>query len=105
GYEALIIGLDGSRWPTERFPFAAPRLPVRGLEVRPACAAGPCAGKLACLRNTGRNAGRCCPQGVYPGSLCECFQEISSKAPPSGEVATCQRPPVDRTIESPIARP
>ena len=34
-----------------------------------------------------------------------CFQETVIRAPPRGESPTCQRPPVERTIESPMARP
>src|ERR1700722_2523690 len=34
-----------------------------------------------------------------------CFQETVMRAPPRGESPTCQRPPVERTIESPMARP
>ena len=35
----------------------------------------------------------------------ECRQDTLISAPPSGESATCHFPPVERTIESPMARP
>ena len=86
GYEALIIGLDGCRRRTEHFPLTEPQLP-------------------GTRRNHLARGAACARPRAHPGSLCCCFQEISSRAPPSGEVPMRQRPPVDRTMESPIARP
>jgi FAD:protein FMN transferase len=86
GYEALIIGLDGRRRRTEHFPLTEPQLPGTRRNHRPTAWPG--------VRSP-----------PHPGSLCCCFQETSSRAPPSGEVAMRQRPPVDRAMESPIARP